>query len=50
MRAAAKPQAEGVAIAREIAAALRPRVNGFYFMPAFGRYDLVADVLDMFQK
>ena len=49
MRAAAKPQAEGVAIAREIAAALRPRVNGFYFMPAFGRYDLVADVLDMFQ-
>ena len=50
MRAAAEPQAEGVAIAREIAAALRPRVNGFYFMPAFGRYDLVADVLDMFRE
>ena len=48
MRAAAKPQAEGVQIAREIAATLRPHVNGFYFMPAFGRYDLVADVLDMF--
>ena len=48
MRISAKPQAEGVAIAREIAAALRPHVNGFYFMPAFGRYDLVADVLDMF--
>jgi homocysteine S-methyltransferase len=50
MRAAAKPQAEGVVIAREIAAALRPHVNGFYFMPAFGRYDLVADVLDIFRE
>ena len=50
MRAAARPQAEGVAIAREIAAALRSHVNGFYFMPAFGRYDLVADVLDMFRE
>ena len=48
MRDAPNPQAEGVQIAREIAAALRPRVSGFYFMPAFGRYDLVADVLDMF--
>ena len=48
MRAAPKPQAEGVQIAREIAATLRPHVNGFYFMPAFGRYELVADVLDMF--
>jgi len=48
MRLAEKPQAEGVHIAREIAAALRPHVRGFYFMPAFGRYDLVADVLDMF--
>jgi len=50
MRLAEKPQAEGVQIAREIAAALRPHVRGFYFMPAFGRYDLVADVLDMFQE
>ncbi len=48
MRRAADPQAEGVAIAREIAAALRPHVRGFYVMPAFGRYDLVADFLDMF--
>ncbi len=50
MRQAQKPQAEGVVIAREIAAVLRPHVAGFYFMPAFGRYDLVADVLDMFQE
>jgi homocysteine S-methyltransferase len=48
MRLAADPQAEGVAIAREIAAALRPYVRGFYVMPAFGRYDLVADFLDTF--
>ena len=50
MRLAEKPQVEGVQIAREIAATLRPHVRGFYFMPAFGRYDLVADVLDMFQE
>lgn len=48
MRRTERPQAEGVHIAQEIAAALRPRVQGFYIMPAFGRYDLVADVLDMF--
>jgi homocysteine S-methyltransferase len=50
IRAAEKPQAEGVLIAREIAAALRPRVQGFYIMPAFGRYDLAADVLDGFRE
>jgi homocysteine S-methyltransferase len=48
MKLADDPQAEGVAIAREIAATLRPYVGGFYVMPAFGRYDLVADFLDMF--
>jgi homocysteine S-methyltransferase len=49
MRRAEKPQAEGVQIAREIAETLRTRVNGFYLMPAFSRYDLVADVLDIFR-
>ena len=49
MRQADKPQAEGVAIAREIAVALRPYVGGFYIMPAFGHYDLAADVLDGFR-
>lgn len=48
MRLAQSPQAEGVQIAQEIAAMLRPHVQGFYLMPAFGRFDLVADVLDMF--
>lgn len=50
MRLAESPQAEGVEIAREIAQALRPYVHGYYFMPAFGRYDLVADVLDAFHQ
>lgn len=47
MRQADDPQREGVAIAQEIMMALRPYVQGFYLMPAFGRYDLVADVLDI---
>ena len=47
MRDAANPQLEGVKIAQEIMMALRPHVQGFYIMPAFGRYDLVADVLDI---
>ena len=50
MRLAQAPQAEGVEIAREIAQTLRPYVNGYYFMPAFGRYDLVADVLDVLRQ
>jgi len=50
MRRAAKPMTEGVEIAREISESLRPYVHGFYIMPAFGRYDLVADVLDTLRQ
>ncbi|KAA3658887.1 MAG: bifunctional homocysteine S-methyltransferase/methylenetetrahydrofolate reductase [Chloroflexi bacterium] len=46
MRHAAKPQAEGVKISQEILGEIRPFVQGTYLMPAFGRYDLVADVID----
>ncbi|NJN55538.1 MAG: bifunctional homocysteine S-methyltransferase/methylenetetrahydrofolate reductase [Anaerolineae bacterium] len=46
MHSAANPQQEGVLIAQEILAEIRPFVQGVYMMPAFGRYDLVADVLD----
>ncbi|MBX3060351.1 MAG: bifunctional homocysteine S-methyltransferase/methylenetetrahydrofolate reductase [Anaerolineae bacterium] len=46
MHAAADPQQEGVLIAQEILGGIRPLVQGVYLMPAFGRYDLVADVLD----
>ena len=47
MRQAADPQREGVKIAQEIVEALRPAVQGIYLIPQFGRYDLVADVLDV---
>ena len=47
MGEAAEPQREGVQIALEILEELRPWAHGVYMMPAFGRYDLVADVLDV---
>lgn len=47
MHQAAQPQREGVHIAQEILAELRPLVQGVYMTPSFGRYDLVADVLDI---
>ncbi len=36
----------GVAIARELLEAVRPRIAGAYMIPAFGRYDVVAEVLE----
>lgn len=47
MQAASDPQQEGVKIAREILEEIEPDVQGVYLIPQFGRYDLVADVLDM---
>jgi hypothetical protein len=35
-----------VQIALEIAAALSPRVQGIYLMPALQRYDLAAEVIE----
>ncbi|GAB4272125.1 MAG: bifunctional homocysteine S-methyltransferase/methylenetetrahydrofolate reductase [Candidatus Promineifilaceae bacterium] len=49
MDEAKDPQREGVLIAQEIVLAIRPFVQGVYLMPAFGRYDLVADVLDVLE-
>ncbi len=50
MARASSPQQEGVAIAQEILAELRPFTQGVYFMPAFGRYDLVANVMDALEE
>lgn len=50
MHAADKPQAEGVRIAHEIMAEIRSFTQGVYMMPAFGRYDLVADVIDAIKE
>ncbi len=49
MHDASEPQEEGVRISQEILQEIRPFVHGVYMMPAFGRYDLVADVLDILQ-
>ena len=46
MRSADDPTTEGVAIALEIVEELRADVQGVYIIPAFGRYDLAADLLD----
>jgi methionine synthase / methylenetetrahydrofolate reductase(NADPH) len=46
MAQATDPQREGVLIAQELLAEIRPFVQGVYLMPAFGRYDLTADVID----
>jgi homocysteine S-methyltransferase len=47
MRLASDQQQEGILIAQEILEDLRPVVSGVYMIPVFGRYDLVADVLDV---
>jgi homocysteine S-methyltransferase len=47
MRSADDPQQEGVTIAQEILEELRSSIQGIYMIPVFGRYDLVADVLDL---
>ncbi|MEW6578890.1 MAG: bifunctional homocysteine S-methyltransferase/methylenetetrahydrofolate reductase [Chloroflexota bacterium] len=38
--------AEGVRVAQELLLSVRERAQGAYIMPAFGRYDLVAGVID----
>jgi homocysteine S-methyltransferase len=37
---------EGVRVAIELLEELKPHVQGAYIMSAFGRYDLVADVIE----
>jgi homocysteine S-methyltransferase len=39
-------RAEGLAIAREMLAAVKDRVQGAYIMPPFGRYELALEVVD----
>jgi len=44
--AGANAAAEGVRIAQELLLDMRSLVQGAYIIPAFGHYDLVADVID----
>lgn len=41
---------EGVRIAVEIVERLRPYASGLYIMPAFGRFDLVAELIEMIRQ
>ncbi len=41
---------EGVRIAAEFIAAVRPYVQGVYIMPAFNRFDLVASLLEQVKQ
>ena len=50
MRLAHAPQDEGVTIAGEIVTGIRDHVQGIYFVPAFGRFDLVASVMDSLRE
>jgi homocysteine S-methyltransferase len=40
-------RAEGVKIAQELLADLRPLAQGVYLMPSFGRYEVAAEVLEI---
>jgi methionine synthase / methylenetetrahydrofolate reductase(NADPH) len=44
-RAGVRGRDEGVAVAREVLAALQGMVNGAYFMPPFGKYDVVPEIM-----
>ncbi|MCO6452529.1 MAG: bifunctional homocysteine S-methyltransferase/methylenetetrahydrofolate reductase [Caldilineales bacterium] len=46
MASAAEPEHEGVVIARELLAYLQTIAQGAYFMPPFGRYQLVGEILN----
>ena len=45
-----KGEMEGVAIALEMVDKMRGYIQGVYIMPAFGRYDLAAELIDRIKK
>lgn len=46
-RAGADGRQEGVHMAQELLADLRPHAQGVYLMPSFGRYEVAAEVLEI---
>lgn len=46
MQTTPTPQNEGLTIAQDILRQLKPNVQGAYLIPQFGRYDLIANLLD----
>ncbi len=49
-RAGDKAAAEGIKIAVELIEEIRPWAHGIYLMPAFGRYDLAAEIIEAVKK
>lgn len=49
-RAGDRGAEEGVSMARDLVGQLRPLVQGIYLMPAFSRYDLASDVIEVLQE
>ncbi|GMQ77734.1 MAG: bifunctional homocysteine S-methyltransferase/methylenetetrahydrofolate reductase [Anaerolineae bacterium] len=47
MVGAKNPQTEGVAIAQEIIEEMGTVIQGIYLIPVFGRFDIVADIIEM---
>jgi homocysteine S-methyltransferase len=45
-RAGIEGREEGVAIAREMLAAVKDRIDGAYIMPPFGRHELALRVIE----
>ena len=45
-RAGTEGREEGVAIAREMLAAVKDRIDGAYIMPPFGRHELALRVIE----
>ena len=41
-----RSQEEGISLSRELLETLAPKINGAYLMPSFGKYDVVAQVLE----
>jgi len=46
-KAGAEGRQEGVKMAQELLADLRPHAQGVYLMPSFGRYEVAAEVLEI---
>ena len=49
-RAGDRGALEGVAMARDLVRQLRPLVQGIYLMPAFSRYDLASEVIEVVRE
>jgi homocysteine S-methyltransferase len=45
--AGAEGRREGVKMAQELLADLRPHAQGVYIMPSFGRYEVAAEVMEV---